>query len=87
MEIFVLRTAANWERGSGAAVVIAQTIERVQDLMRDYEFEERLTIYETDSAADADVTGPTRHTWVEVERFPTEEKRERVVVVSWDEKI
>ena len=40
----MLRTASNWEQGSGAAVVIAGTLERVQDLMREYEFEERLTV-------------------------------------------
>ncbi|HEX6512240.1 MAG TPA: hypothetical protein VF157_08080 [Chloroflexota bacterium] len=87
MEIFVLRTASSWERGSGAAVVIAQTLENVQTLMRDYEFEEGLAVYENDAQADDDVTGPFRHTWVEVERFPTGEERERVVVISWDEKL
>ena len=83
----MLRTATNWERGSGAAVVIAESLEQVQDLMREYEFEERLAVYSTDADADEDVVGPTRHTWVEVERFPTDEERGRIVVVSWDEKV
>jgi hypothetical protein len=87
MEIFVLRTASNWERGCGAAVVIAESREQVQALLRDYEFEETLTCYQSEDEADADVVGPTRHTWVEVERFPTAEQRERIVVTSWDEKI
>jgi hypothetical protein len=87
MEIFVLRTATNWERASGAAVIVAPSAERVQALMREYEFEEDLNVYPSDEDADADVSGPFRHVWVEVERFPTDEERERIVVVSWDEKI
>jgi hypothetical protein len=87
MEIFVLRTATSWELGGGAAVVIADTLQRVQELMRDFEFEERLAIYGSDAEAEADVVGPFRHTWVEVERFPTAEQGERIVVVSWDEKL
>lgn len=83
----MLRTASQWDRGSGAAVLIAETQERVQDLLREYEFEDSLTVYTDDSEAEADVTGPTRHTWVEVERFPTTEQRERIVYVAWDEKI
>jgi hypothetical protein len=87
VELFVLRTASGWERGGGAAVVIAETLERVQTLMREYEMEESLTCYESDAEADADVSGPFRHTWVQVERFPSAEERERVVLISWDEKI
>jgi hypothetical protein len=87
MDIFVLRTAANWELGSGAAVVIAASLERVQDLLRDYELDDRLTIYASDAEAEADVTGPFRHAWVEVERMPTAEEKERIVIVSWDEKV
>jgi hypothetical protein len=87
MEIFVLRTASNWEQGSGAAVLIAETQEHAQELLREYEFEDRLVIYTDDDEAAADVTGPTRHTWVEVERFPIADERERIVLVSWDEKI
>ena len=87
MEIFVLRTAADWERGSGAAVVIAESMERVQTLMREYEFEEGLAVYTSDGEAQDDVVGPFRHKWVELERFPTDAERERVVVLSWDEKI
>jgi hypothetical protein len=87
MEIFVLRTASSWQLGSGAAVVIAESPEQVQALMRDYEFEDSLTVYDSDGDAEDDVAGPTRHTWVEVERFPTVEERERIVVISWDEKV
>jgi len=87
MELFVLRTASNWEQGSGAAVVIAEALERVQALMREFEFEERLTVYAAEDEVEADVLGPTRHTWVEVERFSTGETQERIVVVSWDEKV
>ncbi|HEY8693874.1 MAG TPA: hypothetical protein VIR57_14160 [Chloroflexota bacterium] len=87
MEIFVLRPATNWERGSGAAVIIAKSVERVQKLMREYEFEEDLIVYATDDDANADVAGPFRHTWVEVERFPTAEDSERIVILSWDEEI
>jgi hypothetical protein len=87
MEVFVLRPATNWERGAGAAVVIAETRERVQALMREYEFEDALTVYADDDAAEADVAGPFRHVWVEVERLPTEAERERIIIISWDEKI
>jgi hypothetical protein len=87
LEIFVLRPATSWDRGSGAAVIIAPSPQRVQALMREYEFEDDLTVYPSDEEADADVTGPFRHTWVEVERFPTPEDRERIVLISWDEKI
>jgi len=87
MELFVLRTASNWERGSGGAVIIAETLERVQELMREYEFEEALACYTSDEQAEEDVVGPSRHTWVEVERFPTAEQRARIVLISWDEKI
>lgn len=87
MEVFILRPASNWERGSGAAVVIAESAERVQELMREYEFEDSLAVYVDDDAANADVSGPFRHSWVEVERLPSAEERERIVIVSWDEKI
>lgn len=87
MEIFVLRTAANWERGAGAAVVIAESLDSAQALMREYELEDSLTCYESDEEAAGDVTGPFRHTWVQVETFPTEAEQERIVVISWDEKI
>jgi hypothetical protein len=87
VEVFVLRPASGWERGSGAAVVVAETLARVQDLMREYEFEDALTVYADDGAAEADVTGPFRHAWVEVERLPSPEERERIVIISWDEKI
>lgn len=87
MEIFILRTASNWERGSGAAVLIAESQARVQQLMREYEFEDTLIVYSDNDEAEADVTGPTRHVWVEVERFPAAEEQERVVLISWDEKI
>ncbi|MFI5267880.1 MAG: hypothetical protein ACHQ7M_10935 [Chloroflexota bacterium] len=87
MEIFVLRPATSWERGSGAAVVIAESIAQVQSLMREYEFEDDLAVYASDDDAHADVTGPFRHPWVEVERFPTTEETERIAIISWDEKI
>jgi len=85
MELFVLRTAASWERANGAAVIIAQSLERVQTLMREYEAEETLCVYETDDQAHTDAMGPFRHAWVALERFPSEEKVERVVIISWDE--
>ena len=87
MEIFVLRPASSWERGSGAAVVIANSADRVQALMRDYELEDRLTVYASDDDAEADVTGPLRHTWVTVERLPGAQEQERIVLISRDEKI
>jgi hypothetical protein len=87
MELFVLRTAAGWERGNGAAVVIAETLEHVEVLLRDYESEEQLTVYPSDDEANSDVEGPFRHTWVEVERFPSDAPRERVVIVAWDESV
>ena len=87
MELFVLRTAEGWQQGGGAAVVIAETLARVQSLMREYELEDSLTVYESDADAEADVSGPFRHAWVQVETFPTTEERERIVLISWDEKI
>ena len=82
----MLRPASGWERGSGAAVIVAETLDRVQELMREYEFEDALTVYPDDDAAEADIIGPFRHAWVEVERLPTPEERERIVIISWDEK-
>lgn len=87
MDLFVLRTAANWERGGGAAVVIGPDLAHVQTLMREYELEDALTCYESDAEAEADVLGPFRHTWVLVETFPSGEQQERIVLISWDEKI
>jgi hypothetical protein len=87
MELYVLRTAAGWERGNGAAVVIADSLEHVEVLLRDYESEEVLTVYPSDDEAYSDVEGPFRHVWVEVERFPVDESRERVVVIAWDETV
>jgi len=83
----VLRTAGGWERGNGAAVVIAESLERVQELMRDYETEEALAVYESEDDAQADVIGAFRHTWVQVETFPSAEESERVVVLAWDETV
>ena len=83
----MLRPATNWELGSGVAVIIAESTARVQAIMREYEFEEDLAVYGSDDEADADVAGPFRHVWVEVERFPVDQERERIVIVSWDEKI
>ena len=83
----MLRTASGWERGNGAAVVIAESLEHVEVLLRDYESEEQLTVYASDEEADEDVEGPARHTWVEVERFPSDEPRERVVIIAWDESV
>ena len=83
----MLRTASGWERGNGAAVVIADTLEHVEVLMRDFEAEEQLAVYISDEEADEDVEGPFRHVWVEVERFPSDEPQERVVIISWDETV
>jgi len=87
MDLYVLRTAAEWERGNGAAVVIAESLEHVEVLLRDYESEEQLAVYPTDEEASSDVEAPLRHAWVEVERFPSNEPRERVVIVAWDETV
>lgn len=87
MELFVLRTAAGWDRGNGAAVVVAESLPAVEAMMRECELEERLTCYQTEVEAESDVTGPTRHTWVEVERFPSQEEQPRIVLISWDETI
>lgn len=87
MELFVLRTAGTWERGNGAAVIVAESLKAVESLMREYEVEERLTCYQTEVEAESDVTGPSRHTWVEVERFLSSEGQQRVVLISWDETI
>ncbi|MBV8086007.1 MAG: hypothetical protein JO247_14455 [Chloroflexi bacterium] len=87
MDLYVLRTASGWERGNGAAVVIAESLEHVEVLLRDYESEELLAVYPSDDEATADVEGPSRHTWVELERFPSDEPRERVVIVAWDESV
>ena len=83
----MLRTASGWERGNGAAVVIAESLEHVEVLLRDYESEEQLTVYPSDDEAFEDVEGPFRHAWVEVERFRSDEPRERVVIIAWDETV
>ena len=85
MDIFVLGTSSEWERGNGAAVVIAQSIDRVEEMLREYEMEETLRVYEAEDNAAVEIDSPSRHLWVEIERFPTDEKAERVVIVSWDE--
>lgn len=85
MEIFVLRTASDWEKANGAAVVIAESIDSVETLLQDYEMEPDLRCYESDNDARTDVEGPFRHVWVLVEALPSVEKVERVVVSSWDE--
>lgn len=82
-----MRPATSWELGSGAAVIVAESAVRVRALMREYEFEDDLTVYATDDEVAADVVGPSRHIWVEVERFPTAEEHERIVIISWDEKV
>ena len=87
VHIFVLCTAEGWERTNGAAVVVAETLERVQELMREYEAEEGLVCYSSARDAEDDLTGPFRHQWIEVERFDTDDKRERVVISSWDERL
>ncbi len=83
----MLRTAAAWERGNGAAVVIAQSLEHVEVLLRDFESEDQLTVYPSDEEASEDAEGPFRHAWVEVERFPSQEAHERVVIIAWDESV
>ena len=87
MEVFVLRTAAGWERANGAAVILAESLEGAETLMRDHELEERLTCYQSEAEAQADVTGPSRHIWVQVERFPNQEEQPRVVIIAWDDTI
>lgn len=87
MQIFVLRTAEGWERANGAAVVVAETLERGEELMREYEAEETLVCYPSEGEAEVDVVGPFRHQWIEVERFETDDERERVVISSWDERL
>ena len=85
MEIFVLRTAENWEKANGAAVVIAQSLENAEALLQDYEMEPELRCYMSDAAAQTDVDGPFRHAWVLVESLATDQQQGRVIVSSWDE--
>ncbi|MDE3077687.1 MAG: hypothetical protein KGJ86_19890 [Chloroflexota bacterium] len=85
MEIFVLTTAADWDKANGAAVVIAESLSRAEALLQDYEMESELHCYGSDNQARGDVDGPFRHIWVLVESWPTDQKAERVVVSSWDE--
>ncbi|MGH2364589.1 MAG: hypothetical protein ACRDHX_08055 [Chloroflexota bacterium] len=85
MEIFILRTAENWEKANGAAVVMAQSLENAEALLQDYEMEPDLRCYEADAAAHTDVDGPFRQVWVLVESLATDQQQERVIVSSWDE--
>ncbi|GEM_PF-2590544 len=85
MDLYVLRTSAAWERSNGAAAVIAESLEHVEVMLREYESEEQLRVYPTEDEAAVDALAPFRHVWVEVERFPVDEQAERIVVVSWDE--